>query len=167
MIRVLGENDALALRALRLQALRNAPDSFLSSYEAEAAESESVTAERLRRTADAKDSGVLGAFDDRALVGMLGMVRDTQRKASHRAHLWGMYVVPDARKRGIGRALLDAAIARSRAAGVEQLHLTVSTNADPARRLYRHAGFVPIGTLREAMKDGERYVDEELMVLRL
>jgi ribosomal protein S18 acetylase RimI-like enzyme len=167
MIRVLGENDALELLTLRLRALRDAPDSFLSTYEAEAAESESVTAERLRRTADAKDSGVLGAFEDGALVGMLGIVRDTQRKASHRAHLWGMYVAPEARKRGIGRALLDAAIARLRAAGVEQLHLTVSTKADSARRLYRHVGFALIGTLREAMKDGERYVDEELMVLRL
>jgi ribosomal protein S18 acetylase RimI-like enzyme len=167
MIRVLGENDALELRALRLHALRDAPDSFLSTYEAEAVAPENVTAERLRRTADAKDSGVLGAFEDGALVGMLGIVRDTHRKASHRAHLWGMFVAQVARKRGIGRALLDAAIARLRAAGVEQLHLTVSTNAEPARRLYRRAGFALIGTLREAMKDAERYVDEELMVLRL
>ncbi len=167
MIRVLGENDALELLTLRLRALRDAPDSFLSTYETEAAESESVTAERLRRTADAKDSGVLGAFDDGALVGMLGIVRETQRKAAHRAHLWGMYVAPEARKRGVGRALLDAAIARLRAAGVEQLHLTVSTSAGSAQRLYRHVGFALVGTLREAMKDGERYVDEELMVLRL
>ncbi len=102
MIRLLGESDAFELRTLRLHALRDAPDAFLSTYEAEAGESESVTAERLRRTANAKDSGVLGAFEDGALVGMLGIVRETQRKASHRAHLWGMYVAPDARKRGIG-----------------------------------------------------------------
>ena len=88
---MLGENDALELRALRLHALRDAPDSFLSSYEAEAVEAESATAERLRRTADAEDSGVLGAFEDGALVGMLGIVRETHRKASHRAYLWGMY----------------------------------------------------------------------------
>jgi ribosomal protein S18 acetylase RimI-like enzyme len=167
MIRVLGENDALELRTLRLHALRDAPDSFMSTYEAESLESVSVTAERLRRTADAKDSGVLGAIEDGALVGMLGMVRDSGRKASHRALLWGMYVAEEARKRGIGRALLDAAIARLGAAGVEQLHLTVSTNADPARRLYRRVGFALIGTVREAMKDGERYIDDDLMVLRL
>jgi ribosomal protein S18 acetylase RimI-like enzyme len=167
MIRVLGENDALALRTLRLRALRDAPDSFLNTYEDEATEPESLTAERLRQTADAQDSGVLGAFEDGALVGMLGIVRDTRRKAAHRAHLWGMYVAGDARKRGFGRALLDAAVARARAAGVEQLHLHVAANADAARRLYRSVGFAPIGTLREAMKDGERYVDEDLMVLRL
>jgi RimJ/RimL family protein N-acetyltransferase len=54
-----------------------------------------------------------------------------------------------------------------RAAGVEQLHLTVSTNADPTRRLYRRVGFALIGTVREAMKDGERYIDDDRTVLRL
>ncbi|MCL2448284.1 MAG: GNAT family N-acetyltransferase [Polyangiaceae bacterium] len=166
MIRLLGENDARELRTLRLNALRDAPDSFLGTYEAEAAEPESLTVDRLRRTVDARDSGVLGAFEDGALVGMLGIARDTGRKASHRARLWGMYVAPAARKRGVARALLDAAIARLRAAGgVEQVHLTVT--ADPAHRLYARAGFVVIGTLREAQKDGERYIDEEWMVLRL
>lgn len=167
MIRLLGEPDALSLRALRLRALRDKPDSFRSSYEAEAAEPEGTTAERLRQSANAADSGVLGAFDGRALVGMLGIVRESRRKVAHCAHLWGVYVVAEARNRGFGGALLHSAIGRLRAAGVEQVHLTVAMTADSARRLYLRAGFEVIGTVREAMKDGDRYVDEELMVLRL
>ncbi len=66
-----------------------------------------------------------------------------------------------------GRALLDAPVDRLRSLGVEQVHLYVATTADAARRLYRRAGFEVVGTLRDAMKEGERYIDEDLMVLRL
>jgi hypothetical protein len=55
---------------------------------------------------------------------------------------------------------------RLRAAGIEQVHLTVSMTAQQARRLYARAEFVRVATLEKAMKDGARYLDEDLMVLR-
>jgi ribosomal protein S18 acetylase RimI-like enzyme len=164
--RMLVEDDAPSARALRLRALLDAPDSFLSSHDTEAAQPVAATVERLRQH-DRIGTGVLGAFQDGVLVGTLFMARESHRKAAHRANLGGMYVAPEARSRGIGRALIDAAVDRLRALGVEQVHLYVATTADAARRLYRRAGFEVVGTLREAMKDGERYVDEDLMVLRL
>jgi hypothetical protein len=48
MIRVMREEDAAVVRALRLRALRDAPDAFLGGYEDEAVEPEAATAERLR-----------------------------------------------------------------------------------------------------------------------
>jgi ribosomal protein S18 acetylase RimI-like enzyme len=167
MIRVLGEHDAASLRALRLRSLREAPDSFLSSHDVEAAEPEDATRERLRQLASCNDAGVLGAFEAETLVGMLGIVRERHAKASHRATLWGMYVAAEARKRGVGRALVDAAVARLRAAGLEQAHLVLSATAHSARRLYVRSGFVVVGTLERAMKDGSRYIDQDLMVLYL
>jgi RimJ/RimL family protein N-acetyltransferase len=44
---------------------------------------------------------------------------------------------------------------------------SVSTTAHQARRLYERAGFARVATLRDAMKDGARYLDEDLMILRL
>jgi ribosomal protein S18 acetylase RimI-like enzyme len=167
MIRVLGEGDAAALRTLRLRALRDEPDAFFSSYDVEAAEPESLTRDRLRQFDGARDAGVLGAFVDGALVGMLGILRERHVKASHRVTLWGMYVAPEARRRGVAGALLDTAIARLRAAGMEQAHLAVSATAHVARRLYERRGFGVVGTLEGAMKDGERYIDEDLMVLHI
>jgi ribosomal protein S18 acetylase RimI-like enzyme len=160
MIRILREHDTAALRTLRLRSLQEEPDAFLSSYDAEAAEPEAITRDRLRRLEDSRDAGVLGAFDDTTLVGMLGIMREQHVKASHRATLWGMYVAPEALKRGVGGALVDAAVKRLRAAGLEQAHLTVSATADAARRLYERSGFIVVGTLRSAMKDGTRYIDE-------
>jgi len=143
MIRVLAEADAPILRELRLRALRDAPDSFLSTYEAEAREPVEATAERLRHSAAA--TFVLGAFEDGALAGMLGVFRESRRKGAHRANFGGMYVAPEVRRRGVGRALIDEATSRLRAAGVEQAHLTVATTAGAARRLYLRSGFVGVG----------------------
>jgi RimJ/RimL family protein N-acetyltransferase len=64
--------------------------------------------------------------------------------------------------------LLDAAIARARAwPGVEQVQLAVMTANAPARALYVSAGFEVFGLERRALKVGDRYVDEEHMVLHL
>jgi ribosomal protein S18 acetylase RimI-like enzyme len=53
----------------------------------------------------------------------------------------GIYVAQEARRCGIGRALLLEAIGRVRAAGdIEQIELTVVRSEEPARRLYLSAG---------------------------
>jgi ribosomal protein S18 acetylase RimI-like enzyme len=61
------------------------------------------------------------------------------------------------RRRGIGKALLDGAIARLRSVGdVEQIELTVVQTEEPAQRLYLARGFEVQGVMRGAMKDGEQ-----------
>lgn len=167
-VRRLVEADAAALRALRLRALREEPDPFLTTFDEEAARPIERWTDLLREQGDASDSGVLGAFEAGALVGMLGFHRDGHRKARHRVNLWGMYVAPEARARGHGRALLDAALAQLAAMpGVEQVHLSVAVTSEAARRLYLRAGFVVVGRLPRAMKDGDGTIDEELMMRSL
>jgi RimJ/RimL family protein N-acetyltransferase len=143
-----------------------------------------VTAD-LRTRYTGRDSVILGAFDHPGrdalglrprgrpdlrpeLVGLAGCFRMEGRKNAHKTLIWGMYVAPEARGRGTGRALLDAAIARARAwPGVEQVQLAVMTANAPARALYVSAGFEVFGLERRALKVGDRYVDEEHMVLHL
>ncbi|WP_437959363.1 GNAT family N-acetyltransferase [Sorangium sp. So ce119] len=164
-VRRLTDADAFLLRALRLRALREEPDPFLTTFEEEQARPIEDLVARLRQQSDTSDSAVLGAFEGEALVGMLGFYRDGHRKARHRVDLWGMYVAPEARGRGHGRALIDAALARIAAVpGVEQVHLGVSATSEAARELYVRAGFKATGVLPRAMKDGDRYIDEELMM---
>jgi hypothetical protein len=50
---------------------------------------------------------------------------------------------------------------------VEQIKLTVVQTEEPARRLYPARGFQVQGMVRDAMKNGERYFHEDLMILRL
>lgn len=163
-VRRLTEADAAALRALRLRALREEPDPFMTTYDEEQARPLELLIARLREQSDTADSAVLGAFESGVLVGILGFLRDGHRKARHRVDLWGMYVAPKARGHGHGRALLDAALSRIAAIpGVEQVHLGLAVTSEAARRLYLRAGFKVVGLIPRAMKDGDRYIDEELM----
>ncbi|MGD0679889.1 MAG: GNAT family N-acetyltransferase [Polyangiaceae bacterium] len=166
LIRVLRGEDATAFRAIRLRALREDPTPFLSTYAEEANETVEQTA--LRLAAGSPGTEVLGAFRADLLIGTLGFYRHTRTKARHRASLWGMYVAPEERRRGVAAALLEEAVGRLSALGdVKQVELNVVHTETPARQLYLAAGFDVQGSLQRAMKEGERYFDEDLMILRL
>ena len=66
------------------------------------------------------------------------------------SYLEELYVVPDLRGNGLGRALLGAAMETARAEGAEQMELGTSEADLAARALYESAGF----TNREGSPDG-------------
>ena len=165
-IRVLTEPDAATYWELRLRALKEDPDPFGTTYEEAAARPLSQTTERLRNTTP--ESFILGAFDGDTLVGIVAFGRDDGRKSRHKGNIWSMYTAPEVRGRGLGRALLLEAIARARSlSGLEQINLSVTSDNVSALNLYRSAGFEVYGHERHALKDGDRYLDEDHMVLWL
>jgi ribosomal protein S18 acetylase RimI-like enzyme len=165
LIRRLTEADAGTFRDLRLRALREHPASFGSSYEEAVTRPPEGFAERVRPHAA---GFVLGAFAGDALAGIVGVRRASSPKEQHKAHIWGMYVASEHQGQGIGRALLTRAIAEARAlAGLEQLDLAVNSANAPALRLYHACGFTPYGVEPRALKVGDTYYDETLMILRL
>ncbi len=166
-IRLITDADVAAYRALRLEALRTNPAAFGADYEELQARPLEAEAARLRENAP-PDHFILGAWDGDALSGMVGMRRNLGVKVRHKAMIWGVYVTPSARGRGVGRALMEAAIARARTiAGLEQLLLAVAAGNPAARALYLALGFVPYGQEPRALHLGDRYLDEEMMILRL
>ncbi len=66
------------------------------------------------------------------------------------SHLQELYVVPALRGRGLGRALLEAALEEARAGGADYINLGTSEDDVAARKLYESAGF----TNREGKPDG-------------
>lgn len=161
-VRLLEPADADALFALRLEALASDPDAFLTTYDEERLRTALHFAERLRDPACA----VLGGFSGGGLVGMVGTLRGRRVRERHKASIWGMWVAPSARRRGLARSLMDAALDHLRTAGgVEQVQLLVTSSQAPARALYLSLGFTRFGFEARAMKlaDG-RYLDEEHMV---
>lgn len=65
-------------------------------------------------------------------------------------YLAELYVVPERRGEGLGRMLLDAAIADARARGADRMELGTSEADTVARHLYERSGFVN----RERPPDG-------------
>lgn len=167
-IRLLAVDDAVEYWKLRLRALREEPTSFSASYEEDVHKPIEDTINRFRKQWASQENYVLGAFKDGALIGIVGFVREQRKKLCHKGNIWGMYVVPEARGEGAGKLLLYDVIRRSHnLEGLEQIHLTVTSNNKSAKRLYEHMGFRCYGVEKRALKIAPMFFDDDLMVLSI
>jgi RimJ/RimL family protein N-acetyltransferase len=140
-VRRIEVGDGERLRALRLAALREDPGAFGATL----AEDEARPA---------RDWEMLGGGPGAVFVagdweGMAGVFLPEDGDPV----LWGMWVAPAARGRGLGRALARALIGWARDRGLERLTLSVSDGAPAAERLYSALGFARTGTSRPLESD--------------
>ncbi|MBV8839823.1 MAG: GNAT family N-acetyltransferase [Alphaproteobacteria bacterium] len=160
-IRQFGPDEAAAWRTIRLEALANEPVAFGQSL----ADGEKQTIEDYRKTVSGPFPP-FAAFEGAAPIGTAGFYVMDGAKRAHRGMLWGMYVSPSHRGRGIGRKLIGAVIEHARGR-VEQIHLHAVTTNTAACELYRGMGFVAYGVEPRALRYAGRDYDETLMVLMI
>ena len=67
------------------------------------------------------------------------------------------------RRRGVGRALLEAAVEWARTSGVSKLELHVFPHNEAAIKLYESFGFEREGYRKRHYRRGQEYVDAILM----
>jgi ribosomal protein S18 acetylase RimI-like enzyme len=143
IVRTLTPADAAAFQSLRLLGLRECPTAFASSFDEECDYTLPAVAERL---APLDDRAVFGAFEGNELGGLLGIKRQEPVKLSHKAYLWGMYVAPAARNRGVGRELVTSALSfAATKLRVRQVTLGVNAENVAAIALYERMGFTSFG----------------------
>jgi RimJ/RimL family protein N-acetyltransferase len=114
----------------------------------------------LRRYAHA--AGFVAERKDGALVGRLSVGRDPHPASTHVADV-GLMVALDARRQGVGRALLQAAVDWAREAGVRKLELHVFPWNEAAIALYDAFGFEREGYRKGHYRRGGEFVDAILM----
>jgi ribosomal protein S18 acetylase RimI-like enzyme len=139
-VRRIAAGEADLLRELRLRSLREDPLAFGSTYEREAAPG----ARDWQRWAAEGATGERQAFYIVEPAGGLasGAIHDPDDGL---AHLYGVWVAPEARGTGAGRALVDAVVAWATASGAHRLVAAVTEGNKAAARLYAGAGFVDTG----------------------
>jgi RimJ/RimL family protein N-acetyltransferase len=148
--------DAALYRRIRLAGLKESPEAFGSTFEAEFAKPLAWFFDRL------SSLEVFGAFRGAEILGVAGLAIQQGEKEAHKGLLWGMYVRPDARGAGLARRLVEAVIARAKTR-VELVQLSVVVDNRSARRLYARLGFVEYGIEKKSLKYRGRYYDEVLM----
>jgi len=165
-IRFLTADDAREWWRLRAESLNGDPEAFSAS--AEDPDSLGLEDVKNRLSSGGEDLFIVGGFDDGRLQGMAGFHREQGRKLRHKGRVWGVYVTPKRRGEGIGRKMLEKVLERGAGIeGVEQILLSVATTQTAAVSLYRSLGFESFGCEPGALKIGDRFLDEEYMVLRI
>ena len=99
---------------------------------------------------------------DGAIVGRLSLARDAHPASTHVADL-GLMVAKDARRIGVGRALLEASVEWARRSGVRKLELHVFPWNEPAIQLYERFGFEREGYRKAHYRRAGEDVDAILM----
>lgn len=133
-IKSLSSDEWLKLRDIRLTALGESPDSFLSTL----AREKSFTEEKWRAEF-IRGSWNVGYADGRP-VSLVGITRepDTPMDQCYLEYVW---VAPTLRHQGVAFAMLNEVLAQLRESGVRTVFLWVLDGNDVAMRLYERVGF--------------------------
>jgi ribosomal protein S18 acetylase RimI-like enzyme len=133
---LLTPDDWAEFRDVRLAALAEAAFAFGSTFEGERGHDEAAWRTRLAARAQfvARDAG--------ATVGMAGVFREGPHEAGELVSMW---IAPSHRRRGVGRLIVERAIAHARAIGCDELRLLVAEDNPEAERLYERCGFTRTG----------------------
>jgi ribosomal protein S18 acetylase RimI-like enzyme len=143
-VRALEGDDWQAFKQIRLAALQDAPDAFASSYEDEKDYDEEFWRLRLSRS-----SRLLACLEDEP-VGIVSVGRSAEDDV---AELFGMWVVPAQRGRGVAWQLTEAAANHAREQGHRAIRLWVSTDNGRAVAFFSSYGFRPGNERRPMTND--------------
>lgn len=138
-LRLVHPDDWESHRDLRLEALQDAPDAFWYTYADEAVYDEAAWRERI------EGAWLVQALDAQGVIGGAGLGSHWQAERATSGELFGLYVAPRARGRGVGEALVNAVLEQARRLGRTDVVLEVGSNNEAAIALYERCGFVRTG----------------------
>ena len=141
-----------ALRGMRLRALADAPDAFGTTHAEALARPEQWWRDWTERSAAGAAQAMFLAWDVGEPVGIAGAYSE---ESSYQ--VVSMWTDPLRRGLGIGRALLDAAVAF---AGDREILLSVTEGNAAARRLYESYGFVATGVTEPLRSNTALHIHE-------
>jgi len=152
-IRKLDEKDWRVFSEIRLRALQTDPRVFGSSYELES----KFEAADWRTRLSNPDSAVFAVFDRERAVGMTGVSVDRHDPSRKTALLWGSWLEPDARGKGLSKLLYEARIEwATQQPGVDRIIVSHRESNVASKLANQKFGFVLTHETEKVWNDGLR-----------
>ncbi len=145
-VRPIDPSEADALRSIRLAALATDPTAFGRTYDEEAAYDD---AHWRMRAAGSPTSQTFVAVDG----DVIGLVGAYQEAPGERVELVSMWMAPAARRRGVGRQLVEIVLEWADERHPPSVELWVTRGNDGALALYRSCGFEVTGEVEPSLAD--------------
>lgn len=159
-IRTATDHDIEAIREVAKGSWTTDYPSILTRETAEEAVNDWYAAERL--ASELRDSRTLVLVADDG--GIVGFTHATWNVIDREGYILRLYVDPDHRRGGVGRALLDRTTTELADAGVETVSAMVLSANEPGRRFYEQFGFEHVDEQQTTI--GGRSYPESRYVLR-
>jgi ribosomal protein S18 acetylase RimI-like enzyme len=145
-------------KKIRLDALKNEPSVFGSSFEEENEFTEELWKQR--------SLSALIAYSNSKPIGLLVYIISNRIKTKHVATIYSVYVNKGYRGQGVGKRLLKEALDNiKRNLGVIKVDLAVNPEQISAVKLYENIGFKAVGCLSKEVYVDNKFYDQLLMEL--
>ena len=141
-------------KALRLRALKEETKAFASRYEDQVKHTDKQWQNRLTT-----GEYMLFAKLNGQLVGMMVGYIPNSDKDKYTADIVSVYVVPEARGKGISKMLMTELLKRLKEGGITKANLTVNKGQLTAVNLYKKFGFETTGEEESIMSDGLKHIE--------
>jgi ribosomal protein S18 acetylase RimI-like enzyme len=145
-LRRIRAGEGPALREIRLRALAESPSAFGSTLAREQAFDEALWANRAEESSRGSVATTFVVEDARGswqgLVTVLGPTHEAADDPTC-ATLVSMWIAPEARRQGLAKKLVQAAVEFATSIGAPTLRLAVTRSSTAARQLYETFGFEP------------------------
>jgi ribosomal protein S18 acetylase RimI-like enzyme len=150
--------NAFLFKEVRLRALRDTPQAFISTY---AQESQFSDSEWLARAAGMDGERRVGflAMDGENACGLVGSYLDQNDPTQ--AYLISMWAAPTHRQQGVGRRLVEEVFQWVHSRKAQTLLLMVTSNNESAIRFYERLGFTRTGRT-EPYPNDSAFIDYEM-----
>ena len=130
----IASEDLTTLKRLRLRALKDSPDCFLSAHAIER------NYLNKRWAAEFKRGDWYAGVSNGAEVALIGVTREPEMPESE-CFIEYMWVARSFRRQGVGQYMLEEVLGILRASGVKAVYLWVLDGNKPAAELYQKVGF--------------------------
>ncbi len=156
-IQVLNQNQWKLFKIIRLEGLKNNPNSFSHSYQNKILQSDK---EWKNKFSSKRDNIIILNKQTNSVIGMSVIFYSQDNKTKHTASIGSVYINPEFRGQGLANKLIGFTLKKIKEnKEIIKVKLTVIESQTAAENLYKKFGFKIIGINKKEIKINNTYLD--------